>query len=95
MSILSRLFGKGPAKSPEAAPSAEPVRHDGYDIHPEPINESGKWRVAARIVKVVDGVEKTHRLIRADTLDSADAAAAASLAKARQVIDEQGDRMFD
>jgi len=91
MSLLSRLLGKGTTPAP--APEAE--HHEGFAIYPEPIREGGKWRVAARIVKEVDGAERTHRLIRADTLDSEEAAAAASLGKARQVIDEQGERLFE
>ncbi len=35
-----------------------------------------------------------HRLIRADMFDDRAAAATAALSKARQVIDEQGDRLF-
>lgn len=91
MSILKRLFGQASAP---AAP-AEPEHHAGCAIYPEPIRDGGKWRIAARIVKTIDGTERTHKLIRADTLDSEDAAIAASLAKARHVIDEQGDRIFD
>lgn len=91
MSILNRLFGK----STETKPMPEPEMHAGCAIHPEPIREGGKWRIAARIVKEIEGTERTHKLIRADTLDSEDAAVAASLAKARHVIDEQGDRLFD
>jgi hypothetical protein len=43
----------------------------------------------------VDGQTKTHTLIRADTLESLDAAAEASTAKAKVLIDQQGDRLFD
>ncbi|MBM1221161.1 hypothetical protein JQU17_13085 [Ponticoccus sp. SC2-23] len=91
MSILSRLFGsKGTAS--EGGSSAGPAEeYNGFTITPEPIKEGGVYRVAARIEK--DG--KVHQLIRADTLNSKDDAAAASSSKARQMIDEQGDRIFD
>ena len=92
MSILSRLFGGGGAKPPA---EVEPVTHEGFRIYPEPAEEGGRWRINARVEKEVDGTLKTHRLIRADTLDSREAATDATLAKARQVIDEQGDRLFD
>jgi hypothetical protein len=46
--------------------------------------------VAARIEK--DG--RRHELIRADTMASQDEAVAISAAKARQVIDELGERLF-
>ncbi len=61
---------------------------------PTPIREGTRYRVSARIVKEVDGETKTHTLIRADTLESLDAAAEASMAKAKMLIDQQGDRLF-
>jgi len=93
MSILSRLFGGG--GTPPAPKAVEPETHEGFRIYPEPAEESGRWRINARIEKDIDGTLKTHRLIRADTLESREAATDATLAKARQVIDEQGDRLFD
>ena len=92
MSILSRLFGGGTAPAPK---EVEPVTHEGFRIYPEPAEEGGRWRINARVEKKIDGTLKTHRLIRADTLESREAATDATLAKARQVIDEQGDRLFD
>ena len=92
MSILSRLFGGG---TPPAPKEVEPVTHEGFRIYADPAEESGRWRINARVEKEVDGTLKTHQLIRADTLDSREAATDATLAKARQVIDEQGDRLFD
>jgi hypothetical protein len=47
-------------------------------------------RLAARIER--DGQE--HLLIRSDVLNSKEQAEAASVAKAKQIIDEQGLRLF-
>ena len=52
-------------------------------------------RIAARIEKEVNGEVKTHRLIRADTLESHGAAVEASVGKAKLLIDQLGDRLFD
>ena len=94
MSLLSRLFGRREADdTPPAAGPAED--YEGFTITPAPVSEGGKWRIGAVIEKEVDGEQKTHRMIRADTLESAEAAAAASLAKARMLIDQQGARLFD
>lgn len=90
MSIFSKLFGGGGG----AAPEAQPETHEGFRIFPEPVKEGTHWRVAARIEKEVGGEVLTHHLIRADTLASQDEAAAASVNKARQMIDEQGERIF-
>ncbi|MEM8633132.1 MAG: HlyU family transcriptional regulator [Pseudomonadota bacterium] len=91
MSLLSRLFGGGASKSQEA----EPVTHGDYRIIPDPISEGGKYRLGARIEKDIGGETRVHRLIRADTLETHDAACEAAVAKARIVIDQQGDSMFD
>ena len=52
------------------------------------------WGTAGVITKqFADGV-KEHRFIRADAHGTKDDADASSIAKARQIIDEQGDKLF-
>jgi hypothetical protein len=87
MSWLSKLFGSGEA----AAPVEQVVEHEGYEIVPEPASVGGQWRIGAVIRR--DGRE--HRMIRADTMSDRGDCVAASVAKARQVIDQQGERLFD
>lgn len=89
MSLLSRLFGgsKAPAE-------AESETYEGFQITPTPVKESGGYRIAARIEKEVGGEMKVHEMIRADTYADPDTAKDAALAKARQVIDFEGDRIF-
>lgn len=89
MALFSKLFGGGDRSAPE------PVEHAGFRILVEPVQEAGGYRVGARIEKDVGGQTRTHMLIRADTYQSADAAAEASLAKAKQAIDQLGDSLFD
>ena len=84
MSIFKKLFGGG------VAPEAEPESHNGFTIRPEPIRDGDQWRICAVIEK--DG--RTHRLIRADTMGDRGQAVEASVGKARQMIDEQGERLF-
>ena len=84
MSILSRLFGGG------GAPEPEPETYQGFRIMPTPVPEGGKYRIGATIEK--DG--KVHHLIRADLLDDLETANLASINKAKQMIDEQGERLF-
>jgi hypothetical protein len=90
MSLLSKLFGGG-AKS---APKAEPVLYEGFQIFPEPMKEAGGHRVAARIEKEIDGTIKSHQMIRADLIASPDEATEVAIAKARKLIDEQGEHLF-
>ena len=91
MPFWSRLFGNKQAKEPASAPSEE---HKGFRITPKPIREGGQYRIAARIEKEVAGVPRIHDLVRADTVAGSDEARTLSLAKARQVIDEQGEGLF-
>ncbi len=90
MPFWSRLFGGKPTE--ETAGASE--EHKGFRITPRPIREGAQFRVAARIEKEVGGVLRVHELVRADTTASPDDAKAMSLAKARQMIDEQGDGIF-
>ena len=93
MSFLKKLFGGGgSAVSPSK--SAASVDYNGYKITPAPVKDSGQFRLAGTIAKNIDGIEKSHMLIRADTFPSKEAAEEATLRKARYVIDEQGDGIF-
>ena len=96
MSWLSRLFGSAHEKAPgEAAPTAE-VEHRGFTVRAEPYkSDSGQFQVAGTIVKMVDGEERKHSFVRADRLGSLDDATDVSLQKGRQIVDEQGERMFE
>ena len=50
--------------------------------------------MAGRLEKDVDGELKVHEFVRADRLSSRDEAVSFALAKARQIIDEQGNGLF-
>ncbi len=89
MSLFSKLFGGGAASEPEL------VSYKGFDIFPDLIAEGGKYRLSARIEKTIDGDRKTHIVIRADVYESREQAESFSVKKAKQVIDEQGDAIFD
>lgn len=90
MSLLSRLFGGG---SKELTPM-QSESYEGFTITPEPAREGSRYRLGARIEKEIGGEMKIHHLIRADVLDDLESAVEASVNKARQVIDEQGARLF-
>jgi hypothetical protein len=88
MGLLSWLFGGGAPSAPADAPAVE---HGGFEIVPAPIAEGGEYRISALIRQG----EREHRLIRADTMRDRDTCIKASIAKARQMIDERGARLFD
>ncbi|NDR59605.1 HlyU family transcriptional regulator [Aliiruegeria sabulilitoris] len=89
MSLLSRLFGGG------GKPQTEPESYKGFAIFAEPIKEAAGFRVSARIEKEVGGETLTHTLIRADVCTDPEQAKEISTAKAKQMIDERGERLFD
>ena len=93
MSFLKKLFGGGSSEPSEPQVAAEET-HDGFHIAATPMPEGGQYRLAANVTKTVDGEEKVHRLIRADIFQSRDEAARFAITKAKQMIDEQGERIF-
>ena len=92
MSIFKKLFGGAAAREQVEAAASE--LYKSYRITPTPQPEGAQFRLCARIEKEQDGETRTHLLIRADTIGGLEEAQAASLSKARQVIDEQGDGIF-
>ena len=90
MSWLSKIFG-GKA---EGSDPSQVEEYQGFRIIPELMPEDRAFRLAARVEKDVDGETKVHHVIRADTIEGKEAVIAASIAKAKQMIDEQGDSLF-
>lgn len=86
--LRSRLFGGG------ATSTAEPVEYEGYRIRPSPFASKGQYQTCGTIEREIGGELKQHRFIRAESHPSRDQAIEFSIAKAKQIIDEQGDRIF-
>ncbi len=91
MSILSRLFG-GTAKREAGAELAEIYK--GFRIIAAPQEERDGFRIGARIEQEMGGEVKAHHFLRADMLRDRATAEAFSIRKAKQAIDEQGERIF-
>ena len=89
--FFARLFGGGGGGR---TPAADPVQHNGFAIFPEPVAEGGQFRIAARIEKEIAGEVRVHRMIRADMLADRDAAVEATLAKAKALVEQQGESIF-
>lgn len=92
MDGLRSLFAGGTPK--EDAPASEPVTHKDFLIFCEPISEGGQWRLAGRIVHGEGEGRREHDFIRADVFANRNDAEAATLVKARRLIDEQGMDLF-
>jgi hypothetical protein len=94
MSFWKKLFGGGGGSSAPAGPASS-AEHKGFTIEARPYQESGQFQVAGTISKQVGEALKEHRFIRADRFPTQEEAADFALMKGRQIIDQQGDRLFD
>ncbi len=93
MSFLKRLFGGGSSEPAATAPTKQ-VEHKGFVISATPYKTDGQYQTCGVVSKEVDGVLKEHKFIRADRFASLDDAVEVSLKKGRQIVDEQGERVF-
>ena len=89
---LSRL-GTG-AGTGDREPPAPAVEYKGYRIRPTPYATNGLYQTAGVIEKDFPDGAKEHRFIRAETHPSQDDANEFAITKAKQIIDQQGDRVF-
>ena len=93
-SLFNRLFGGSGGDRAKAPDRSVTVEYKGFRVIPAPKKHGGQFLTCALIEKdFADGI-KSHELIRADTHGSEDDAKSFALTKAKQVIDEQGERIF-
>src|SRR5688500_15313618 len=88
-----RLAGGGSA-TPAEEPRQEAVEYKGYRIRPAPYAAASGFQTAGVIEKDAPEGVKEHRFIRAETHPTAEEAAAFALAKGKQIVDQQGERLF-
>ncbi|HEX4297241.1 MAG TPA: HlyU family transcriptional regulator [Devosia sp.] len=93
MSFWKNLFGGGGggAAEPAAAPGEE---YKGFTIRATPAAVGSEYQLAGTIEKTVGGEPRSYKFVRADRMNSRDEAVSFALAKGRQIVDEQGERMF-
>jgi hypothetical protein len=90
--IWRRLAGGAEiGNTAEAGPAVE---YNGYSIRPAPYPAEGQYQTAGFIIKEFPDGTKEHRFIRAEKHASKDVAAEFAVSKAKQIIDELGDRIF-
>lgn len=92
--FFARLSGEGAAEPDAAAAAAAEVEYKGYLIRPTPYKNNGQYQTSGTIRKDTPEGTKEHKFIRADTYRNLDDASAFAVLKAKQLIDQQGDRMF-
>lgn len=95
MSFFSKLFGGG-----QDAASGEPKilgqeDYKGYEITAIEMKQGSEFILAGNISKTINDELKVKKFVRADRLTSAEQASETALRKAKQIIDQEGDRLFD
>ena len=93
--FVKRLFSSGKGAGQEPAKVISSAHYNDFEIRAAPVKDSNGWRVTGTVLKEIDGTLKEHHFIRADSCPDVESAAALTLRKARQLIDERGDRIFD
>ena len=89
--FFSKLFGGGGEKP---AAVFETETYKGYVIVPGPKGGGGTYNIAGSIRKEGDEDGPSHDFIRADTFTSVEEAVRYTIIKAKQIIDQQGDRLL-
>ncbi len=92
MSFLKRLFGGANDDAP-AAPARQ-VEHNGFVIRATPYKEGTEYQTCGVELEEIDGELKEHRFVRAERFPTLEGAAEHSITKGRQIVDQQGDRVF-
>ena len=70
------------------------VEYQGFLIRPVPRKQGSQWLTSGVIIKPGDGEDQEHPFVRAETHASKDQANDFAIVKGKQIIDEQGDRLF-
>lgn len=94
MSFLKKLFGGGGEADSGGGKVLDQEEYNGFIIKALDMRAGSEYQLSGSIEKEIDGELKVHNFIRADRMPSADQVAAAALGKGRQIIDEQGERLF-
>lgn len=95
--FLKRLFGGGDGDGADGqapASGAPDEEYKGIEIRAEPAKEGGQWRVAGSLTRVKGEETDVRRFLRADLMQSRDQAVSASIEKARLIIDQNGEMLW-
>ena len=96
MSFWKKIFGSGGDDSSVATGAGAPEEvYKGSTIRASLLPAGREFQLSGTIEKDVGGVVKRHDFVRADRFSSREEAQSFTLAKGRQIIDEQGEGLFD
>ncbi len=97
MSFWKKLFGGGAAN--DSQPGVPKVlgedSYKGFTIRAIEMKAGSEFQLCGEIEKEVDGEVQVKQFIRADKLSSETQVSEAAINKGKQIIDEQGDAVFN
>jgi hypothetical protein len=96
MSFWKKIFGGG---GEDAGKSIEPAvvgeeSYKGFTIKAITMPAGSEFQLAGLIEKTIGGELRSYKFVRADRFSSREDVVSFSLAKGRQIIDEQGESVF-
>ncbi len=95
MSFFSKLFGGGNKETvPEDDKTLDQESYKGFLIKAIEMRVGSEYQLAGTIEKEIGGELKSYKFVRADRMGSKDDLISMALGKGRQIIDEQGDKIF-
>ena len=95
MSFWKKLFGGGAEDSaPAGDKSLGEESYKGFTIKAITMPAGSEFQLAGLIEKTVGGELRSYKFVRADRFSSREDVVSFSLAKGRQIIDEQGEGVF-
>ncbi|PPR12941.1 MAG: hypothetical protein CFH42_01919 [Alphaproteobacteria bacterium MarineAlpha12_Bin1] len=91
--FLDRLFGSKKISFPSSDHSS--ISYKGYSVRADPELQGNQWITAGRISKEINGSIKEYRFVRGDFHASKESANEFSISKACQIIDLEGEKIFE
>lgn len=97
MSFWKKLFGSGGGdeSSVGTGTGAPEEQYKGFTIRASLLPAGSEYQLSGTIEKEVGGVIRRHDFVRADRFSTKEEAQSFTLAKGRQIIDEQDEGLFD
>lgn len=95
MKNFLRWIGAAPDEDTRAWREADMVPYKGFEIRPAPVREGGHWLTAGTITKYFDDGKREHDFVRGDRHTNRKSAVEFTVTKAQQIIDLEGDRLFE
>ena len=97
-SFISRILNSLAGNRTEAEFSqrrGQPVEYENLVIQAAPVSEGRQWRLAGVIIKESSEGEMERTFTRADLYSTREEAENYSIRKGKQIINEQGSRLFE